>query len=101
MRVLLGAALTDQILRDKFPDGFPRERAVDLELLGDNGGGDELLLGHVGQHLLVGGLVEEHKVGELLLHLTLGPLLRKSRGEHSAQVKGGAQPAPDQHQPWP
>ena len=46
-----------------------------LELLGDDGRGDELQLRDVSNHLVVRDLVEEHEVGELLLHLALGPLL--------------------------
>ena len=74
-----GAPLTDQSLRDELPHRLAREGPVDLELLRDDRRRDQLLLGHVGEHFLVGRLVEEDEVGELLLDLALGPLLRGAK----------------------
>ena len=47
----------------------------DLEAVGDDGGGDDLVLGDFVFELSDGGLVEEDGVGELFTSLTLGPLL--------------------------
>merc|ERR1719310_1672883 len=81
--VLVRQDWSDQILLDQLLDSLARERAVHLQLLRDDRGRNQLQLGHVREHLVVRGLVEEHKVGELLLHLALatttggGTLLRR------------------------
>ena len=46
------------------------------QALGEDGGGDLLVLGHLREQLVVGGLVEQHSVVHLLLLLTLAPLLQ-------------------------
>ncbi len=48
---------------------------LDAETLRHDGGGDELPRGHLLEQLVVGGLVEEGEVGELVTDLTLAPLL--------------------------
>ena len=45
------------------------------EALGEDGGRNLLVLGHLGDELVVGGLVEQHRVVHLLLLLPLAPLL--------------------------
>jgi hypothetical protein len=45
--------------------------------LGEDGGGDLLELGHLNEHLVVGGLVEQNGVVHLLLLLSLAPLLQR------------------------
>ena len=45
------------------------------ESLGEDGGRDLLVLGHLGEQLVVGGLVKDHRVVHLLLLLALAPLL--------------------------
>lgn len=49
--------------------------ATDLQTLRDNGGCDQFAGGHFLQQLLVGGLVEQHLVVQLVADLSLGPLL--------------------------
>lgn len=46
-----------------------------LQTLGNNGGGDQLAGGHFLKQFLVGGLVEQHLVVQLVADLSLGPLL--------------------------
>ena len=60
------------------------ERGVYPETLGEDGGGDLLVLGHLREQLVVGGLVEEHRVVDLLLLLSLAPLLQKSTNAYDA-----------------
>ncbi|KOO35796.1 hypothetical protein Ctob_015495, partial [Chrysochromulina tobinii] len=59
--LLMNKDVLDQALGEELPDRLARERAVHLELLGDDGGRDEALLGHVGEELFVRNLVEEHQ----------------------------------------
>merc|ERR1719310_1193666 len=73
--VLVRQDWSDQILLDQLLDSLARERSVHLQLLRDDRGRNQLQLGHVREHLVIRGLVEEHQVGELLLHLALAPLL--------------------------
>jgi len=56
-------------------NGPPCQGSIDPETLGEHGRGDLLVLGNLGEQLVVGGLVEEHRVVDLLLLLTLAPLL--------------------------
>merc|ERR1719309_553937 len=67
--------LLDLALLLEFDESFPGERAPDLQPLGDDGRSDELVSGHLLQQLLVGGLVEEDQVVQLVPGLSLGPLL--------------------------
>jgi hypothetical protein len=56
----------------------PSQGPINPEALGEDGGGDLLVLGHLGEQLVVGGLVEQHRVVHLLLLLSLAPLLYQS-----------------------
>lgn len=56
-------------------EGVSGQRPADLQPLGHDGGGDELVVGDLFVQLVIGGLVEEHQVVELVPHLPLGPLL--------------------------
>jgi len=65
----------DEATRHQVLDGPPSKGAIDPQALGEDGGGDLLVLGHLREQLVVGGLVEQHSVVHLLLLLTLAPLL--------------------------
>ena len=56
-------------------DGPPGQRTVDPETIGENGRCDELELGGLRQQLIVGGLVKQHHVVDLLLLLSFAPFL--------------------------
>ena len=56
-------------------EGVPGQRATDLQPLWHNSGRDELVVGNFFVQLVVGSLVEEHQVVELIPHFSLGPLL--------------------------
>lgn len=56
-------------------EGVPGQRATDLQPLWHNSGCDELVVGNFFVQLVVGSLVEEHQVVELIPHFSLGPLL--------------------------
>merc|ERR1712166_595906 len=71
----------DQVLGDELLHGLARQGAVHLQLLPDDRGGDELLLGHIVEATLVGDLVKEDLVLKLLLYLSLAPLLRARKGQ--------------------
>ena len=66
---------------EKFLEGIPGQRASDLESLRHYCWRDELVVGHFFVQLLVGGLVEEHQVVELISNFSLGPLLLRGRGK--------------------
>ncbi len=67
--------LPDQPLRLQLVEGLPRERPAHLHPLGDDGRRDQLVRGHLLKHLVVGGLVKEHQVVQLVPGLALRPLL--------------------------
>lgn len=67
--------LTDETLGHELVDGTAGERAVDLQTLGNDRGGDQLVGGDFLEELLIGGLIEEDQVVQLLLRLSLRPLL--------------------------
>ncbi len=67
--------LSDESLLRQLLEGLPGQRAPHLEPLGHDGRRDQLVGGHLLQQLVVGGLVEEHQVVELVPGLSLGPLL--------------------------
>lgn len=56
-------------------DSTAGEGAVDLKTLHNSGDGNKLHLGHIGEELLVSGLLEEDGVEGLFADLALGPLL--------------------------
>lgn len=60
---------------EQFLQSVPGQRAADLQPLGHNGGRDEFVVGNLFVQLVIGGLVEEHQVVELIPHFSLGPLL--------------------------
>jgi len=62
-------------LVNEFSDGTSSQTSVDLQSLRNNGGSDELGSGDFLQELIVGGLIEDDQVGDLLSGLGLGPLL--------------------------
>jgi hypothetical protein len=66
-----------QIVTDTATESWRGRQRGDTypEPLGEDGGGDLLVLGHLGEKLVVGGLVEQHRVVHLLLLLPLAPLL--------------------------
>lgn len=51
------------------------QRSADLQTLGHNRRGDQLVLRHLLVQLLVRGLIEQHLVVQLVADLSLGPLL--------------------------
>lgn len=61
-------------------EGIPGQRATDLQPLRHNGRGDEFVVGNFLVQLVVGGLVEEDQVVELVPHFSLGPLLLRGTG---------------------
>lgn len=60
---------------EQFLEGVPGQGATDLQPLRHNSRGDELVIGNFFVQLVVGGLVEEDQVVELIPHFSLGPLL--------------------------
>ena len=67
--------LPDEALLAELVEGLAGERPAHLQPLTHDGRGDELVGGHLFQELVVGGLVEEDQVVELVPGLSLGPLL--------------------------
>ena len=59
----------------EFDEGFPGQRSSDLQPLGDDGRGDQLVGWHLFQEFVISGLVEEDQVVQLVPGLSLGPLL--------------------------
>ena len=53
----------DEALRDEDGDGLAREGARDAEAVGEDGDGDHLVLGHLGEELVVGGLSSSNGEG--------------------------------------
>lgn len=72
--VMVGNQL-DESLLVQFTQSLLGQRSANLQTLRDNGGGDQLAGGHFLQQFLVGGLVEQHLVVQLVADLSLGPLL--------------------------
>lgn len=60
---------------EQFLQSVPGQGAADLQPLGHDGGRDEFVVGNLFVQLVVGGLIEEHQVVELIPHFSLGPLL--------------------------
>lgn len=60
---------------EQFLQGVPGQGATDLQPLGHDSGCDEFVVGNFFVQLVVGSLVEEHQVVELVPHFSLGPLL--------------------------
>merc|ERR1719447_1071520 len=67
--------LLDLTLLLEFDESLPGQGSPDLQSLGDDGRSDEFVGGHLLQQLVVGGLVEEDQVIQLVPGLSLGPLL--------------------------
>lgn len=65
----------DHAFGEQLLEGVPCQRATDLQPLRHNSGGDELVVGNFFVQLVVGRLVEEDQVVELIPHFSLGPLL--------------------------
>merc|ERR1719183_1245231 len=66
---------TDGSLGHQGSDGLAGKGAVNPQAIAQDGGGDHLVLGDLVEDLVVGGLVEQDHGVDLLLHLTLRPLL--------------------------
>lgn len=64
---------------EQFLESVPGQRATDLQPLGHDGGGDEFVVGNFFVQLVVGRLVEEDQVVELVPHFSLGPLLLRNK----------------------
>lgn len=60
-------------------EGEPGQGAADLQPLGHNCGGDEFVVGNFFVQFVVGRLVEEYQVVELIPHFSFGPLLLRTR----------------------
>jgi len=75
---------------EKVLDGRSGEGATNLHTIGDDGGGDHLVVGNLLHDLVVGGLIEDASIGELVSDLSLGPLLLRllssSRGSLRLRV---------------
>lgn len=52
-----------------------RQRPANLQALGNDGGGDKLILRYLLVQFGVGGLIEQHGIVQLIANLTLRPLL--------------------------
>lgn len=59
--------------------GSPGQRAPDLQPLRDHSGCDELVVGNFFVQLVIGGLVKEDQVVQLVPHLSFGPLLLETK----------------------
>jgi hypothetical protein len=66
----------DESLLHQVSNGTASERATDLEAVGHNRGGDELVRGNLLLELLVCANVHQNSVVELITDLALAPLLR-------------------------
>ena len=71
----MGHDLLDQALVQQLLQSLPGQRPPQLEPLTHDGRGDEFVGWHLLQQLLVGGLVEQHGVVQLVPGLAFGPLL--------------------------
>lgn len=67
---------------EQFLEGVSSQRAADLQPLGHHSRGDELVVGDFFVQFVIGCLVEEHQVVELVPHFSLGPLLLEVRKEN-------------------
>lgn len=65
----------DQSLLLQFNQCLPCKRATDLQTLGNDGRGDELVAGHFLEKLLVGALIEKDQVVKLVADLSFRPFL--------------------------
>lgn len=63
----------------QFLQGISGQGATDLQPLRDDSGGDEFVVGNFFVQLVVGSLIEEDQVVELVPHFSLGPLLLKTK----------------------
>ena len=61
------------------------QRSADLQTLTDHRGRDQLVGRHLLVELVIGGLVEQHQVVELVTDLSLGPLLQDTNRTRSQQ----------------
>lgn len=71
---------------EQFLEGIPGQRATDLQPLRHNSWCDEFVVGNFFVQLVVGRLVEEDQVVELVPHFSLGPLLLKEK--RGVSIKG-------------
>ena len=70
----------DQSLPFHLVEGFPCQRGPDLQPLAQHCGCDELVAGNLLVHLVVGGLVKQSQVVQLVANFPLGPLLQGESG---------------------
>ena len=75
MLLRVRADLLDHPLLQQVGQSLAGETPVDAQALRHHRGGDELVLGHLAQHLVVRGLVKQHQPVHLFLLLPLAPLL--------------------------
>merc|ERR1740131_540101 len=81
--------LFDQSLLHQLNESPPDEGASHLKPLRHDGGCDELVSGDLLVQLVIGALVEQHQVVQLVPGLSLGPLLLLSLAASSLLLLGG------------
>lgn len=74
---MLGDQL-DETLLLQLDERLAGERATDLQTFGDDGRGDQLVAGDFLQKLVIGSLIKENQVVQLVSDLSLRPLLQNS-----------------------
>jgi hypothetical protein len=66
----------DETLGGELVDGTTRKRATEAKAIRDDGGGDQLVRGHLLQELLVRWGIHQDSIVKLITDLALGPLLQ-------------------------
>uniref|UniRef100_A0A6B2LUD0 Uncharacterized protein n=1 Tax=Arcella intermedia TaxID=1963864 RepID=A0A6B2LUD0_9EUKA len=66
----------DQTLLLQVPQRYPRHASIHLEPFANNRGGNELILGDISEQLIIGFLIQDDLVSDLVLDASLtSPLL--------------------------
>merc|ERR1719385_218025 len=81
--------LLDQALLHQLDKSSPGEGATHLQPLGDDGWSDELVGGDLLVQLVIGALVKQNQVVQLVPGLSLGPLLLLGLAASSLLLLGG------------
>merc|ERR1719458_298454 len=81
--------LLDKALLHQLNQSTSGEGATHLQPLGDNGGSDELVGGNLLIQLVIGALVKQNQVVQLVPGLSLGPLLLLGLAASSLLLLGG------------
>merc|ERR1719308_89817 len=81
--------LLDQTLLHQLNKSSPGEGSTHLQPLGDDGGSDELVGGDLLVQLVIGALVKQNQVVQLVPGLSLGPLLLLGLAASSLLLLGG------------